>query len=402
MKKFWKKTEGFTLVELVVVIAILGVLAGVGTVGYSGYVKKANMAADETLLNNLNTAFAVACIENGVDHTKVSADNIVIGSDKTVDETDIVVNHAKAAAIQSAFDGYFEGGQFKVMTALKFESGKFVNADGSAYEGLTFDSALIGLVKDSAFFTAEGLGMNNLMGKVGYITNLAADLADPNTNNGAWQMLSRYNMDVIAALGIELPDGFYEMDVEEQTEILAPYYALIDDKIAALDAQGGSGIDGWNSFDENEKKIYAQKMILGNYAVLDAAKGMKNQDPAAVLNTIKTTTNFRDLILNSENEDGVALASAAYGLYTAYAYSTGNEEAISKATNDPVGLLKAMDDPNFRAYLEKDEAETDLAGYMAAMEMIDSSATDVDALSSLMLNGFTDPALLAVIQQAMK
>jgi len=61
MKKFLKKTEGFTLVELIVVIAILGILAGVGTVGYSGYIKKANMAADQVLLDSLNTAYAVAC-----------------------------------------------------------------------------------------------------------------------------------------------------------------------------------------------------------------------------------------------------------------------------------------------------------------------------------------------------
>lgn len=56
MKKFWKKTEGFTLVELIVVIAILGILAGVGTVGYSGYIKKANMAADQTLVREVANA----------------------------------------------------------------------------------------------------------------------------------------------------------------------------------------------------------------------------------------------------------------------------------------------------------------------------------------------------------
>ena len=64
MKKFFKKTEGFTLVELIVVIAILGILAGVGTVGYSGYVKKANMAADEMLISDIKNALSLAIYDD--------------------------------------------------------------------------------------------------------------------------------------------------------------------------------------------------------------------------------------------------------------------------------------------------------------------------------------------------
>lgn len=64
MKKFWKKTEGFTLVELIVVIAILGILAGIGTVGYSGYVKKANMAADQALIGEIKQALTLAYYSN--------------------------------------------------------------------------------------------------------------------------------------------------------------------------------------------------------------------------------------------------------------------------------------------------------------------------------------------------
>ena len=51
---------GFTLVELIVVIAIMGILAGVGTVGYSGYVKRANKAVDQQLLGDVKYALQLA------------------------------------------------------------------------------------------------------------------------------------------------------------------------------------------------------------------------------------------------------------------------------------------------------------------------------------------------------
>ena len=106
----FKKNGGFTLVELIVVIAILAILAGVAVPAYSGYIAKAQQAADLQTLSAVNTAVQGVAIGKDVvvDSITVAAAGTVTGYDASgtaVVSNDEVVALTGPLSFGNSFNG---------------------------------------------------------------------------------------------------------------------------------------------------------------------------------------------------------------------------------------------------------------------------------------------------------
>ena len=94
------KNKGFSLVELIVVIAIMAILVGVAVPVYSSYIEKAQKAADQQLVDEIKHAMEIAYV---ADQFTGSATVVLTTNGASVSGDSSATNDWIADVINNAF-----------------------------------------------------------------------------------------------------------------------------------------------------------------------------------------------------------------------------------------------------------------------------------------------------------
>ena len=205
--------DGFTLVELIVVIAILAILGGVAVPAYGGYVTKANKQADISLASEVEQALILAHYNQKL----TPGDYVVVKYDGTVEvgnSEDSSVTTADAAMIATFGSGYAD------TLRLKYE--------GWAEEiGVAGDAATMQIVKDSNFSYDN---LDSLLSQV----QLVVDEAGGYFSKGNVAITNDSVVDILNSAGVAYTKGEL-LDSTNATAAANAYVYYVGSELAGLD-----------------------------------------------------------------------------------------------------------------------------------------------------------------------